>query len=90
MHQRRSDYIKILQALVKEALKIGKVLKPQVITTEFELAAIQVFNGIQSIMKRLGGKSNYSDDENFKHWANSIFALSLRPLDEQWVLSEKV
>jgi hypothetical protein len=68
MHRRRSsDYVKVLKALVKEASTTGKILKPQIIMTDFESAAIkafkQVFSGIiskgcmfhlgQNFMKRL-------------------------------------
>ena len=55
MHRRRTrDYHKILKALNREAVLLGKALKPEIITTDFELAAINAFKSVYPGIKSKG------------------------------------
>jgi hypothetical protein len=108
--RRTQDYVKVIKAIKKAAAAHGRNLNPASISTDFEIAAINAFKAEfpaietkgclfhlgQSLMKKLaaiGLKKSYEDD-NFKSWVNSIFALALCPpehIDDQWLrfLSDK-
>ena len=92
--RRTKDYAKLLEILVKEAQKLGYMLKPGQAMIDFELAANKayekVFVGIvvkgclfhfgQSLFRKFCSLGLKSREQEVQDWFKAIFCLSLIPI----------